>query len=161
MSNTKIGEGRRIYWARSTRGAVQILAPQVWYKQWVSDGTLWPRFSMLRFMILAKEGLNIKTINANSTIQTWLKRIGANHKAKQAHIFSKEEVGKCIREASDIFIVQKLVLLVCIYTDLGCDASTRLERDTCDSTGNRRQSSSTTSTRGTEQLTACGLLLLE
>ena len=75
--------------------------------KWVSDGTLWSRFSMLRSMILAKEGLNIKTTNVNSTIQTWLKRIGANHKIKQAHIFTKEEARKYIREAPDTLYCAK------------------------------------------------------
>ena len=79
--------------------------------KWVSPGTLWSRFSMLRSMILAKEGLDIKTTNINTTIQTWLKRIGATHKPKQAYIFTKEEIRRFIQEAPEGFIVQKLVLL--------------------------------------------------
>jgi hypothetical protein len=95
--------------------------------KWVSPGTLWSRFSILRSMILAKEGLDIKTKNVNSTIQTWLKRIGANHKPKQANMFTKEEIRRFLKESPDAFIVVKLVLLVGVYTGLRCDTLTRLE----------------------------------
>jgi integrase len=95
--------------------------------KWVSPGTLWSRFSMLRSMILAKEGLDIKTTNVNATIQTWLKRVGASHKTKQANMFTKEQARKFIKEAPEAFIVQKLILLVGVYTGLRCDTMTRLE----------------------------------
>ena len=95
--------------------------------KWVSPGTLWSRFSMLRTMILSREGLDIKGTNINSTIQTWLKRLGATHRPKQAHIFSKEETRRFIQEAPEGFMVQKLVLLVGVYTGLRCDTLTRLE----------------------------------
>ena len=95
--------------------------------KWVSAGTLWARFSMLRIMILAKEGLDIKATNINATIQTWLKRIGSNQKSKQAHMFTKDQVKRFIRDAPEGYIVQKLVLLVGVYTGLRCDTLTRLE----------------------------------
>ena len=96
-------------------------------KEWESPGTLWSRFSMIRSMILAREGIDIKGTGINTTIQTWLKRVGANHTFKQAHIFTKEQTRKFIREASETSIVQKLVLLVGVYTGLRCDTLTRLE----------------------------------
>ena len=78
-------------------------------------------------MIHAKEGLDIKTTNINSTIQTWLKRVGTSYKTKQAYIFTKEQVRRFIKEAPEGAIVQKLVLLVGVYTGLRCDTLTRLE----------------------------------
>lgn len=95
--------------------------------KWQSPGTIWCKFSMLKTMILSKEGLDIIGMNINSQIQTWLKRVGATHRPKQAHMFKKEEVMRFLREAPMRFIGDKLILMVGVYTGLRCDTIAKLE----------------------------------
>jgi integrase len=95
--------------------------------KWQSPGTIWCKFSMLKSMILSKEGLDIKETSINSQIQTWLKRVGATHKSKQAHMFNKEDVMRFLREAPMSFIGDKLILMVGVYTGLRCDTIAKLE----------------------------------
>jgi integrase len=119
--------GKRLEGPSNEKELFAFLHHKLETNKWVSPGTLWSRFSMLRSMIHAKEGLDIKTTNINSTIQTWLKRVGTTYKTKQAFIFTKEQVRRFIKEAPEGAIVQKLVLLVGVYTGLRCDTLTRLE----------------------------------
>jgi integrase len=95
--------------------------------KWQSPGTIWSKFSMLKTMILSQEGLDIKETAMNNKIQTWLKRLSAPHKVKQANMFTKEEVSRYLKEAPASYLDHKLILLVGIYTGLRCDTISRLE----------------------------------
>jgi hypothetical protein len=95
--------------------------------KWVSPGTLWSKFSMLRTTIMSQESIDIKGTSMNSTIQTWLKRVGNEHKLKQAHMFTKEEVHRFLIEAPKNMVDHKMILLIGVYTGLRCETLTLLE----------------------------------
>lgn len=78
-------------------------------------------------MLLSEESFDMKTTNVNTTIQTWLKRLSAGHKTKQAHIFTKEEVRHFIENAPETHLGLKLILMVGVYTGLRCDSISQLE----------------------------------
>ena len=95
--------------------------------KWISRGTLWCQFSMLKTTILSEEGFDMKTTDVNTTIQTWLKRLTATHSLKQAHMFTKEQVRHFIENAPETHLDLKLILMVGVYTGLRCDTIANLE----------------------------------
>ena len=96
-------------------------------EKWVSPGTFWTKFSMLRSTILSQEGLNIKTTGMNATIQTWLKTLAQKHRLKQANMFTKEEVRRYLEDSPKSFVDLKLILLIGVYTGSRCDTISQLE----------------------------------
>ena len=75
------------------RHVFSFLAKKYADKVWVSPGTLWTRYSMLRMMIKIREG-NVVDDGAILACESWLKGLSRVHTPKQSNQLTKEQVAR-------------------------------------------------------------------
>ena len=75
------------------RHVFSFLAKKYADKVWISPGTLWTRYSMLRMMIRIREG-SVVDDGATMACETWLKGLTRTHNPKQSLQLTKEQVAR-------------------------------------------------------------------
>jgi integrase len=93
------------------RHVFSFLAKKYQDKVWVSPGTLWTRYSMLKMMIRIREG-NVVDDGSIMACETWLKGLSRVHCPKQSTQLSKEEVARFLIQTKDTSPIDLRVLLI-------------------------------------------------